>query len=1039
MLLRKIKTRGFLGHLGGVGASENGKPAFVELDFTDADLSLVHGANGAGKSTVWDALLFCFFKEHRGGGERSNLVRLIHDRADRAEISVEFELDDQIWEIYSEISKTKRGTASVTRRVCLLTNGNKTTKCESDDAVKLWVQKNLGMSAKTFQSAVLLRQGKADAFLKAEAPDRKKILLELLQLDFYRKLGEVTAKRKNKFQESVEEAEIALNLIAADAPDEQAMENQRKQIEAIETAIENLTDDQKRKTVELGNARLSEKFRGEIARIEKLQTADKQLFERATEIREKHNRLCELENDLLRLENLWGAKEEFERETTNLRDVLTKLDELEIDLKKLSDGAAIAAREAETARSEFDRAEENLQGAIAANNEFGEMLRQIGEIEKLETAVAEKQKELDSFQAILSNRDRIRENLRRYEHLREGLELLLELERAEGDLRSAEDEARELTSDLQEKESSHREVLRVVKDAGTRLKTTETEQSNLRNELSERRGDLKIRREKLVARNSLTGAIECPTCGTELDERQAERLADELQRVANEIVGLETRESELTNALRRNEIQLAEFEREKITRENESQRIGNETTAIKTNLEHAASRVENCRRQFNEAKRYTEDAEAGNRAETETEFALLENAPRESERLDKATAIEGNVNAVVESLREQSNRFPVFSSDERAEIRRAAAICQESLSSREDDRRAAELALKRREKTLSDLLNQTTNIEIALEAKRELRDDLRTREREAHKKVETAREAVSSTLAEVQAACDNKSQFENLQIEKNDLQKFTAESKSLDEAEKRQNILEGEVSGWRKQLDEIPLEHRRDVPAVEEESEQIDISLSAAKENLRIADNDLCEMRNRRAACAIKQSEYRAAAKTFGLWSKLADAFGKKGLEARIVQTAQESVKQNANSVLESLSGGAFQIELEESANGDELQILVRDANTQNAADKARAFEFFSGGESLLIAVSLAIAIGQAVAGRTAANTLIIDEGFGALDNNRRELLVEELGRLSRDVLQGGRVIVVSHQDDVKEKFGNRFLLHKTDDGLTNVELYGKV
>jgi DNA repair exonuclease SbcCD ATPase subunit len=157
------------------------------------------------------------------------------------------------------------------------------------------------------------------------------------------------------------------------------------------------------------------------------------------------------------------------------------------------------------------------------------------------------------------------------------------------------------------------------------------------------------------------------------------------------------------------------------------------------------------------------------------------------------------------------------------------------------------------------------------------------------------------------------------------------------------------------------------------------------------------------------------------------------------VQAAQESVKQNANTVLESLSGGAFQIELEESASGEELQILVRDANTQNANDKARAFEFFSGGEGLLIAVSLAIAIGQAVAGRTAANTLIIDEGFGALDNNRRELLVEELGRLSRDVLQGGRVIVVSHQDDVKEKFGNRFLLGKTGSGLTSVDLYGKV
>ena len=180
--------------------------------------------------------------------------------------------------------------------------------------------------------------------------------------------------------------------------------------------------------------------------------------------------------------------------------------------------------------------------------------------------------------------------------------------------------------------------------------------------------------------------------------------------------------------------------------------------------------------------------------------------------------------------------------------------------------------------------------------------------------------------------------------------------------------------------------------------------------------------------------------KTARLWNKFADAFGKKGLEARIVQAAQETVKQNANTILESLSSnGTFQIELEETPSGDELQIFVRDLNTQNANDKPRPFEFFSGGESLLIAVSLAVAIGQAVTGNMAANTLIIDEGFGALDDNHRELLVDELRRLSCNVLQNGRVIVVSHQDDVKEKFYNRFLISKNDSGLTDVKFFGKV
>jgi DNA repair protein SbcC/Rad50 len=56
--------------------------------------------------------------------------------------------------------------------------------------------------------------------------------------------------------------------------------------------------------------------------------------------------------------------------------------------------------------------------------------------------------------------------------------------------------------------------------------------------------------------------------------------------------------------------------------------------------------------------------------------------------------------------------------------------------------------------------------------------------------------------------------------------------------------------------------------------------------------------------------------------------------------------------------------------------------------------------------------------------------GFGALDEARREFLVKELQRLSEDVLQGGRVIVVSHQENVKEKFNHRYFLKKDERGF---------
>lgn len=1037
MLLRKIKTRGFLGHLGGVGTSDNGKPAFVELDFTDADLSLVHGANGAGKSTVWDALLFCFFKEHRGGA--SNFARLIHDRADRAEISVEFEIDNQIWEIYGEIGKTKRGTANIVRRVCLITDENKTTKCESEEAVDAWVQKHLGMSAQTFTSAVLLRQGEADKFLRTKPKQRKEILLELLQLDFYRKLGDEATRRKNEHKKAADKVEAELAQIASDAPDDAAIKNQEKQIGAIVTTIENLSDEQKRKTVELGNARQAEKFKGEIARIEKLQTADKQLFERATEIREKHSRLCELENSLLRLEKLWEAKEEFEREAAKLQISETEIAALNADLKRLSGESTAATTALETAQNEYDEAEKNLLAAIAERDSSNETRRLLEEIEKLETTIAEKQNALAPHREILNSRDRIREDFRRYERLREALRFLREREAAEINLRKAEAENNRVKADFEGKEIVSGEIEKAVEQAKSRIGESKTKLASLQIELNDCGGELKVFRAKFSKRNSLTGEIECPTCGTTLDEQKAERLGAEIEQVKIKISELETRGSALSNSVGRSESELAEAEKEKDILEIEAQKINGDLTAVKVNFEHAARRTEDCREILEQSRQNAEGFEAQSLTEVESELAGLENAANENERLDEACRIEETVNASVQTLREQASGYPSYSAGERDEIKRSAAIYRKRVETSGDEKRAAETELNSRKRISNDLQTQIVIGESALKTEGKVSADLRRRVQIAQEKTEGARRSVSSNDADIQIACDDKSCFERLQTEKSDLQKFTAESKSLDEAEKRQNILEGEINGWRKQLNEIPLEHRRDVQMVEEELNETVINLNAEGENLEFAKNDLCEMEKHRAAYAIKQSDFAKAAKIAGLWNKLSEAFGKKGLEARIVQTAQESVKQNANSVLESLSGGAFQIELEENGSGEELQILVRDATTQNAADKARAFEFFSGGESLLIAVSLAIAIGQAVAGRTAANTLIIDEGFGALDNNRRELLVEELGRLSRDVLQGGRVIVVSHQDDVKEKFGNRFLLGKTDDGLISVDLYGKV
>lgn len=441
MLLQKIKTRGFLGHRGAAD-SENGSPDFVELDFTDTSLSLVHGANGAGKSTFWDALLFSFFKEHRGGG--SNFVRLIHDRADDAEIVVEFLLDDGLtYEIYSKISKRGKG-ANVTRSVWLVNDKNRETRGESDAAVEDWINKNLQMSAQTFTSAVLLRQGEADAFLKAKPTKRREILLELLQLDFYRELGTQATKRKtNRKNES---DRLSGELANLSNPTDAEIEDQRTSIETAKTQIENLSKAEKSKGEELNDAKRAASLQNDIAETEKQQKEDAQFLaaERAAEIRKKYERFCALEKVLMWLEKLWEAKGELESEEKSLEKCESEIVKLENELKELTKNLAEVAETTTSAQAEFSATQIALQKAISERDAAQKKIEQLNEIEKLETAISDEESKLAPHNSVLSKREEIWGNFARFQELKNGLELLRTLQTAEENLRQSETDLKRL-------------------------------------------------------------------------------------------------------------------------------------------------------------------------------------------------------------------------------------------------------------------------------------------------------------------------------------------------------------------------------------------------------------------------------------------------------------------------------------------------------------------------------------------------------------------------------------------------------------------
>ena len=93
-----------------------------------------------------------------------------------------------------------------------------------------------------------------------------------------------------------------------------------------------------------------------------------------------------------------------------------------------------------------------------------------------------------------------------------------------------------------------------------------------------------------------------------------------------------------------------------------------------------------------------------------------------------------------------------------------------------------------------------------------------------------------------------------------------------------------------------------------------------------------------------------------------------------------------------------------------------------------------SGSQRFRLAVALALGIGQYACGASTGGveSVIVDEGFGSLDREGREKMIEELNRLS-GMLK--RVIVVSHQEEFENAFSNQWHV-VVDQGIARAVLH---
>lgn len=192
------------------------------------------------------------------------------------------------------------------------------------------------------------------------------------------------------------------------------------------------------------------------------------------------------------------------------------------------------------------------------------------------------------------------------------------------------------------------------------------------------------------------------------------------------------------------------------------------------------------------------------------------------------------------------------------------------------------------------------------------------------------------------------------------------------------------------------------------------------------------KMETCRAQAARRQQltqELGAVLERQSVYEDLQAAFGKKGLQAMIIEAAIPEIEREANQLLARMTDGRMAVRMETQRETKTTQ-EVRETLEIILSDElgSRDYSLFSGGEAFRANFAIRIALSKLLARRAGAalQTLIVDEGFGTQDAQGRERLVQAITSIQHDF---ERILVITHIDELKDLFPARIDVEKTANG----------
>ncbi len=230
----------------------------VEIDFTTFDLACISGQNGAGKSSILDAMTWSLF-----GRARKHDESVINLASDAAQVNFTFQYEGNLYRVIRtnprgstkslEFHISQDGPAGQPGTWKPLTESSlRETDARIEDTLRL--------DYETFINAAFFLQGEADQFTQRNPSERKKILSQILNLSIWENYRKKTFQRRREVESEVTKldgrtAEIRLELGQEEsrrqhlgeledqlAQAAKARQSQEKNLDAIQTCLRSITE-----------------------------------------------------------------------------------------------------------------------------------------------------------------------------------------------------------------------------------------------------------------------------------------------------------------------------------------------------------------------------------------------------------------------------------------------------------------------------------------------------------------------------------------------------------------------------------------------------------------------------------------------------------------------------------------------------------------------------------------------------------------------------------------------------------------------------